>query len=158
MKIAIISVGRIKKDYIKDGFNDYVSRVSRYAPIETHEVKDAPASKKTLVGRSLKVEAERITGRLRGSDYVVALTDSGRAFTSKEFSRFMERIASSGRGKKRICFIVGGSYGLHPTLVEGSDASLSLSKMTMPHELARLVLAEQLYRAFTISRGEPYSH
>lgn len=156
MKIAIISVGRIKKEYIKDGFNDYVSRVLRYAPIETHEVKDAVATQKTLVERSLKVEAERIAGKLRSSDFVVALTDSGRGFTSKEFSGFMEKVASSG--KKRICFIVGGSYGLHPTLIEGSDASLSLSKMTMPHELARLVLAEQLYRAFTISRGEPYSH
>ncbi|MEE9615102.1 MAG: 23S rRNA (pseudouridine(1915)-N(3))-methyltransferase RlmH [Thermodesulfobacteriota bacterium] len=156
MKIVFLCVGGIKKGYIARGVEEYLKRIGRYSPVEVIEVKEGPAPKGAPRVDVLKREAERIVKKLGKRDFIVALSDTGRVFDSKGFSGFFERILSGG--KQRICFIVGGAYGLHPTVVEGADANLSLSAMTMPHELARLVLFEQVYRAFTIMKGEPYSH
>lgn len=154
MKIVVISVGKIKKDYIKTGASEYIKRIKRYSPIEIVEIKEEPAAAATL--NALEKEAKRIFENIQKDDFIIALADKGNQCASKKLADFLNSILS--KGKRRICFIVGGAYGLHPSIAEGADATLSLSQMTFPHDMARLVLLEQIYRAFTILRNEPYSH
>jgi 23S rRNA (pseudouridine1915-N3)-methyltransferase len=165
LKISFICVGSIKKGYIKDGLREYLKRIERYCPVELIEVKEQSRTKKAGPW-GLKKEAARILAKVDRADYKVVLSEShagnrergnrGKSFKSADFAGFFERLLKGG--KKRACFIVGGPFGLHPEVIKGADMVLSLSPMTMPHELATLVLAEQVYRAFTIIRGEPYSH
>lgn len=172
MKISFICVGSIKKGYIKDGLREYLERIGRYCPVELVEVKEEPSTKKGPRPGGLKKEGARILAKVGASDYKCVLSEDGgkggqggegvggragsRAFKSAGFAAFIQRLLAGG--KKRLCFIVGGPFGLHREVIEEADTVLSLSPMTMPHELATLVLAEQVYRAFTIIRGEPYSH
>lgn len=159
MKLILISVGTVKKPYIRSGIDEYVKRIKRYVPLDLTDVKDETLSVKMPRGDVLKKEGVRIAGKLKDGDYVIMLVDSGKGFTSTGFSEKLERILSGQDGTaRRLVFIVGGAYGLDEALIKRADMVLSLSKMTMPHELARLVLAEQIYRAFTIMRSEPYSH
>jgi 23S rRNA (pseudouridine1915-N3)-methyltransferase len=104
----------------------------------------------------LKREANRIIAKVGKGDFVVALNDRGRSYTSKGFAEQIERLLTGE--KKRVCFIIGGAYGFHPSIIERADLTLSISPMTLPHEIARLVMVEQIYRAFTILKREPYSH
>lgn len=156
MKITFISVGPVKNASLKDVAGDYLKRLKRYATVETVEVKDEKASIKTPREDILSKEGERILKKLRPGDFNVVLTDGGRTFTSRGFAEFIGGLASSG--KKGLTFVVGGPFGLHGSVYEASDMELSLSPMTLPHDMARVVLAEQVYRAFTILKGEPYSH
>ena len=159
MKITFICVGSVRKTYIKDGVEEYLNRIKRYSPVEVIETKEGPGSLKMPRDEVLKDEGERIIKKLKAgnrSDYLIALDERGRSLTSKGFAEFIDRMMSVG--KNRISFIVGGAYGLHNSVTGLCDMSLSLSAMTLPHDLARLVLAEQVYRAFTIIKGEPYSH
>lgn len=156
MKITFISVGSVKKACVKECVDEYLRRIRNYSPVESVEVKEESSSPKTPRASILKKEGERILARLKKGDYVVVLADNGREFTSSEFSSFVEEFRDSG--KKSLCFITGGAFGLHKDVHESADMVLSLSRMTLPHDLARLILAEQVYRAFTIMRNEPYSH
>lgn len=156
MKIALISVGKIKKDYIKVGATEYVKRIKRYSPIELIEAKEETTAQSMPALKALEKEAKNILKNIKEGDFVIALADKGNQYTSGGFAGFLNTIAS--QGKRRLVFIVGGAYGLHPSIMEGADLLLSLSQMTLPHEMARLVLLEQIYRAFTILRNEPYSH
>ena len=103
-----------------------------------------------------KIEGERLLKKLKEGDRVIALSEDGESFGSVEFSKTLERTLSGV--SKRLVFVTGGSYGLGEAILKRAETKLSLSAMTLPHELARLVIAEQVYRAFTIIRGEPYSH
>ena len=159
MKITIISVGSLRKSCVKDAVEDYLKRIGNYCGVSSVEVKEEPYSKKTIKAikeDSLKKEAERIRKLFKPGDFAVALDNGGKPFTSAEFSRFVEGFMTGGG--KNLSFVVGGPYGLHRSVIEAANATLSLSKMTMPHEMAFLVLVEQVYRAFTIIKGEPYSH
>lgn len=156
MKITLIAVGSFKKGYAKEGYEDYAKRIKRYVPFESVEVKEEPATKKTPTERVAKKEGERILAKLREGDFVIALDERGRAFTSGGLSEQVERLMVGG--KRGLVFIVGGAWGLDPGVMARADLVMKLSDMTLPHELARVVLAEQLYRALTIMRGEPYSH
>ncbi|MBI3398932.1 MAG: 23S rRNA (pseudouridine(1915)-N(3))-methyltransferase RlmH [Deltaproteobacteria bacterium] len=156
MKIVLITVGKIKKGYIKTGAAEYVKRIKRYSPVEIVEIKEEAAPPAIQILNILEKEAKRILENVKQGDFVIALGDRGIQYSSGKFAEFINKLSSSG--KRRIIFIVGGAYGLHPSILEGSDLILSLSPMTFPHDLARLVLLEQVYRAFTILRSEPYSH
>jgi 23S rRNA (pseudouridine1915-N3)-methyltransferase len=156
LKIIFLSVGRIKKGYAKDGVAEYLKRINRYMPVEEVVVKDESSGGKVPRVDVLKREGERLLGKLKQGDIIIALDEQGRGFSSAAFAKQMERFL--GSGKKRLCFIVGGAFGLSEELKKKADLLLALSEMTMPHDLARLVLSEQVYRAFTIMRGEPYSH
>lgn len=156
MKIILISVGHMKKSYLADGVAEYIKRIKRYAPVEAVEVREEGAAAKTPREEVLKREGERILGKLKSGDYMVALADKGKPLTSEAFSGFVGGLMD--KGTKRLCFVVGGAWGLHESVTEAASLVLSLSRMTLPHDMARLVLAEQIYRAFTIMRGEPYSH
>ncbi len=161
MKITFILVGTLKKPYIKDGVGEYLKRIKRYCPVELIEIKEEPRTRKGAGPgtEGLKKEARRILSKLDRADYKCVLaggTEGSKTFDSKAFARFIEGLLSGG--KKRLCFIVGGPFGMHRELIESADTLLALSTMTFPHEMAALVLTEQVYRAFTILRGEPYSH
>lgn len=155
MRITFLSVGGVKKPYMREAVEEYLKRINRYVRLETVDIKEesSPSMPKEDI---LKREAERILSKVREGDFLITLSDGGKAFTSREFSEYIEGLLNSGR--KGATFIVGGAWGLHESVYKASNLVLSLSRMTLPHDLARLVLAEQVYRAFTIMRGEPYSH
>ncbi len=156
MKLLIIGVGKIRTGYLREGIEGYVTRIKRYHPLESLDIREEKQGGSHLLSSVLKKEGERILSKLEKSDFAIVLHDEGGQTTSRGFADSIEKLLSSG--KKRICFIIGGAYGLHPSVIERADTVLSLSKMIFPHEMARLVLTEQIYRAFTIIKGEPYSH
>jgi len=158
MKITFVLIGSLKKSYLREGFEEYVKRLGRYCTVEVAEIKDSLFRKKADPEAGLKKEAGRIEKRLAGGGALrVALTEQreARTFTSRAFASFMDDRLTEGRN---LAFIIGGPYGLERDLIKKCDMALSLSPMTFPHEMAALALAVQVYRAFTILRGEPYSH
>ncbi|OGP15636.1 MAG: hypothetical protein A2052_07160 [Deltaproteobacteria bacterium GWA2_54_12] len=156
MKITFVAVGSVKKSSIAEASADYLKRIKRYAPVDIVEVKDEGASLKMPREDVLRKEGQRILSALGQGGYTVVLADTGSSMTSAAFSKFIEGLMNQGR--KNVSFVVGGAYGLHKDVYGTADLVLSLSAMTLPHDLARLFLYEQVYRAFTIMRGEPYSH
>lgn len=156
MKIIFISVGHVKKSCLAGGVAEYIQRIKRYLPVEEVDVRDEGVSAKMDKESALRREGERILKKLKPGDHVVALCDTGSAMTSAALSDHISSLQDGG--VKRLCFIVGGPWGLSKSVMDASNSVLSLSRMTLPHDMARLVLAEQVYRAFTIMRGEPYSH
>lgn len=133
---------------------EYEKRAARYWPLEVVEVREEKARKGLPVEQVKSTESARLLERVPGGAEVVALTRTGESWSSTRLARYLEALALHGRAG--AAFVIGGAFGLSDELVERAQQRLSLSAMTMPHELARLVLAEQLYRAGTISRGEPY--
>lgn len=148
MHISIVAVGRARA--LTSGIEDYERRASRYWRFESIEVAQARGSRAEIRRR----EAEGIRARLRPGRLQVALTRRGRRMSSLELARWLERLRTGP--EQGAHFIIGGAFGLDAKLVEECDLSLSLSSFTLPHDLARLVMAEQLYRAGTILRHEPY--
>ncbi len=155
MKVQFISVGSIKRSYVRGAVADYLKRISRYVPTQSIEIKEETYTKKGVREPGLKREAGRILKSASGG-YLIVLADEGKTYTSLALADFVGSLMGSGR--KSVSFVVGGPYGLHSSVTEAADAVLSLSPMTLPHELALLVLSEQLYRALTILKNEPYSH
>lgn len=153
MKIRVVAVGKMKAGYAREAVADYLARVNRYVPCEVIEVKDA--SGEGDAARILAAEGRRlIEASSDGGPFRVALDVRGKACSSVELARFIgDRMSYGGRD---LAFLIGGPYGLEPTLRRESDSQLSLSSLTFPHELVRVLLLEQLYRALTILRGEPY--
>ena len=146
MHVHVVAVGKIKERGIREAIDDYAKRIGRYATFHEVELKDAPEGE--LEARFRKA----IPARAR----VVALEVEGRVVSSQALAQLVGQ-AEDG-AILHLVFLVGGAYGLPPTISRGADVQLSLSKLTLPHRLARLLLVEQLYRSFTILRGEPYSH
>lgn len=157
MKITILCVGKIKERYFTDAIAEYTKRLSRYATVQIIEVPD----EKTPDGASaaeeqqiLQVEGERLLKHMQGEAYRVVLAIDGTMVDSVELSQRMEKITVSGAS--HIQFIIGGSLGLSKEVQKRADWKLSFSKMTFPHQLMRVVLLEQIYRAFRIRNNEPY--
>jgi len=146
LKVWIIAVGRVKERGLREAIDDYMGRIGRYGPAEEVELKDAPEAE--LV--------QRFERRIPPRSRVIALEVEGRALSSKGLAQLVERARHDAVGD--LVFLIGGSYGLPAAVRARADIEISLSKMTLPHRLARLFLSEQVYRAFTILRGEPYSH
>ena len=144
-------VGKVRHRALADAIHDYETRAARYWPLEIREVREEPArGSSALLVR--KREAERL-GDAVGSARMIACEVSGAAMTSEGFSAWLQSERETGRD---VAFVIGGAYGLAPELSARAERLLSLSPLTMPHELARLVLAEQLYRAGTLVKREPY--
>lgn len=146
MKILVVAVGRVKDRPLREALDEYIGRLRRYLPCEEIELADAPAAR-------LEPAFARATAT---ASTVIALEVGGRAFTSEAFARELERRGSQGKGV--VAFLIGGADGLPPAVSRAAHERVSLSTLTFPHRLARLVLCEQLYRAMTILRGEPYGH
>ncbi|HUF76707.1 MAG TPA: 23S rRNA (pseudouridine(1915)-N(3))-methyltransferase RlmH [Longimicrobiales bacterium] len=154
MKVVVVAVGRVK-GALEGAVADYEARAARYWKLEVVEV---PAGVKGSRGapaeRVLKAEAERILARLPPGLDVVALTREGRGTSSRELAAYLQELGT--RSAPGVAFVIGGAFGLGEAVLGRAARKLSLSALTLPHEMARLVLAEQLYRAGTIVRGEPY--
>ncbi|MCR5784277.1 MAG: 23S rRNA (pseudouridine(1915)-N(3))-methyltransferase RlmH [Eubacterium sp.] len=157
MKITIICVGKIKEKYFTDAIAEYSKRMSRYSSFEIKEVSDEKTPDNASEKECLLIkekEGERLLKLWDENAYNIALCIEGKMLDSVELSHKIEDIMLSG--KSHICFIIGGSLGLSENIVKKSDYKLSFSKMTFPHQLMRVILCEQIYRAFRISNNEPY--
>ncbi|MCY0870339.1 MAG: 23S rRNA (pseudouridine(1915)-N(3))-methyltransferase RlmH [Firmicutes bacterium] len=152
MQIIVVAVGKHKETHWRKAQADYVRRLAPFASVEIIEVADMPDT--VARDRALEMEAAAIAKVLKPRDFVCALAITGEAFTSEGLARYLDRQFASSFG--RYLFVIGGSRGLAAPLVDGADARLSLSSLTFPHAIARIVLLEQLYRAFTIRAGMPY--
>lgn len=156
MNINIVAVGSIKEKFFKDAVSEYAKRLSRYVKLNIIEVKDekTPAMASALEEEKIKeVEAERILSKLPNS-YVVALTIDGKKYSSEELAKRMGKYDILSKGN--LSFIIGGSLGLHKSVIDRADEKLSFSEMTFPHQLMRVILLEQIYRAYRIRNNEPY--
>jgi len=153
VKIQVVVVGRARGD-LAAAIEDYERRAARYWKLEVVEVGQGAGGRNAKADEVKTVEAERILGKIPSELEVVALTRTGSGMSSRELARSLQRHAV--RSSPGVAFVIGGAFGLDTSVLERARRSLSLSSMTLTHEMARLVLAEQLYRAGTIVRGEPY--
>lgn len=157
MSITIISVGKLKEKYLKMGIEEYVKRLNGYTKIELIEVPDEKAPEQLSEAEMeivKKKEGERILSKITPNHYVLALAINGKMRSSEELSKTIEDLLTYGHSK--IAFVIGGSLGLHDDVLKRADDKLSFGKMTLPHQLMKLVLVEQIYRSFRIMKGEPY--
>jgi|SRR5699024_2212491 len=157
MKISIITVGKLKEKYLKQGIEEYVKRLRSYAKVEIIEVPDEKAPE-TLSEAEMEAvkrkEGDRILTHIQPDMYVMTLEIRGKMLSSEQLASKMNELAIYGKSK--IAFVIGGSLGLSEAIQKRSNFALSFSKMTFPHQLMRLILLEQVYRAYRINRGEPY--
>lgn len=157
MKIKVIAVGKIKENYLKDGINEYLIRLSPYAKTEIIEVADSKVKdnpNQSDIDKVINEEGERIISKIKSNDYVINLDLNKKEFDSVEFSKFIEqKMVESGSS---LTFVIGGSYGLSNKVKGRANYSISLSKMTFLHQMTRLILLEQIYRAFKILNNETY--
>ncbi|HBV99469.1 MAG: hypothetical protein JL50_02525 [Peptococcaceae bacterium BICA1-7] len=157
MQINILAVGRLKEKYLQEAQKEYLKRLSAYARVNVTEVEDEPFKEgiSASLEESVKSrEATRLQKNVNQGDYVVALDREGRQMTSEELSEFLSGLGLEG--KSRVTFVIGGTLGLSAEVLKIADHRLSFSKMTFPHQLMRVILLEQVFRAFKIARGEPY--
>lgn len=157
MKITILCVGKVKEKYLTMGIEEYAKRLGRYINLEIMEVADekTPDGASTATEDIIKEkEARRLLKLVREDSFVIALAIEGRNMNSVYFSRMIEKLGIDS--VSHITFIIGGSLGLHSSVLSRADSALSFSEMTFPHQLMRLVLLEQIYRAYRIMTGEPY--
>ena len=157
MKIDLLVVGKIKEKYFTDAINEYVKRLSRYVRLEIIEVKDEKTSEGVSIREEeivMEREGERLERYLSDSAYLVALCIEGKQKTSVEFAESITELEN--RGVSHIQFIIGGSLGIAGYIKKRADLMLSFSEMTFPHQLMRVILLEQIYRAYRIKNNEPY--
>ena len=156
MKIVLAVVGKLAGGYLSKGIEEYTSRLKHYVPFEIQYISDAKNTKNLTEAQQKDAEGRNILAALDKSDHVVLLDEHGKQFTSMEFSRYIEKKMSTVQ--RRLVFVVGGPYGFSPEVYARASEKISLSTMTFSHEMIRLIFTEQLYRAMTILRGEPYHH
>ena len=157
MKITIIAVGKLKEKFYIDAVAEYEKRLGRYCKLEIVQVEDekTPDKMGTALDETVKrKEAERILKYLKEDAYVVTLEIQGNSYDSEGFAGQVEKLAT--QGVSHIQFVIGGSLGLHEEICKKADLAVSFSKMTFPHQLMRVILLEQIYRAYRIINGEPY--
>ncbi|GGE23987.1 23S rRNA (pseudouridine(1915)-N(3))-methyltransferase RlmH [Streptococcus himalayensis] len=157
MKIKLVTVGKLKEKYLKDGLAEYVKRIGRFAKVDIIELPDEKTPDKASQAEKqqiLEKEGERILGKIQDREFVIALAIEGKNYSSEEFSQVLADTAI--RGFSDLTFVIGGSLGLDERVKKRAQLLLSFGKMTLPHQLMRLVLVEQIYRAFMINQGSPY--
>ena len=156
MKITLLTVGKTDIKWVKEGLEMYSGRISRYVPFSVTEIPELKNVSALSVEQIKEKEAELILRHVRQQDELVLLDERGQRRTSLAFASWLEDRLS--RGGRDLVFVVGGAYGFGTQVYERADALISLSEMTFSHQIVRTIFAEQLYRAFTIIRGEPYHH
>ena len=155
MKTLLLQVGKTVNKHFTAGINDYVERINHYMPFEVVTIPELKNTKNLSEDQQKQAEGELILKQLQPSDTVVLLDEHGRELRSIEFARWLEQKRNTAR---RLVFIIGGPYGFSQTVYERANEQLSLSKMTFSHQMIRLIFTEQVYRACTIIKGEPYHH
>ncbi len=153
MKIYFWSVGKANESYVKEGIEIFTKRISYYYPVEW---KIFSSSKSTAKDEITKYEATQLLNAIQKDDIVVVLDENGKQWSSQELAAFIQQRANSSI--KNLIFIIGGAYGIHETILKRCDYKWGLSKLVFPHQLVRLILSEQVYRACTIIRNEKYHH
>lgn len=153
MKIYFWSVGKAHESYIKDAIEMFTKRISHYNPVEW---KIFSSSKSNIEDQIKKDESLQLLNAFQKDDIIIALDENGKQWSSIELANFMQRQANNSI--KNLIFIIGGAYGLHENVLKKCNYKWSLSKLVFPHQLVRLILAEQIYRACTIIRNEKYHH
>jgi len=153
MNLLIIAVGKIKEDYWLAAQNEYLKRLSPYVKLQVTEVSAEKLDGSVSDDEAMRREGERILRQVPEGATLIALDKSGRQFPSEKFSEMLEDVAGHGAP---VALVIGGAAGLHASVLERAQKKLSLSEMTLPHELARVFLLEQIYRAVMIARGKPY--
>lgn len=146
--IKIVCVGKIKEKYLSLALTEYLKRLSKYTKIDIVQVADEANAEKAL-----KVEGEKILSKIRDDEYVIALDISGESISSIDFAKKIDNVFNS---YSKLVFVIGGSYGLSSQVKKRSDYLLSFSKMTFPHQMFRVILLEQIYRAYKINNNESY--
>lgn len=157
MKINIVCVGKIKEKFYRDAIAEYEKRLSKYCKFEIIEVADEKTPDKASATEEEQIkekEAQRILSKIKDDAYVCTLEIEGRRFSSEGFANWIEQAGI--RGISSIYFVIGGSLGLHKSVLQRSNQSVSFSDMTFPHQLMRVILSEQIYRSFRIINKEPY--
>ncbi|MFV0557905.1 MAG: 23S rRNA (pseudouridine(1915)-N(3))-methyltransferase RlmH [Enterococcus sp.] len=157
MNIKIISVGKLKEKYLVQGINEYVKRLGGYAKMQLIEVPDEKAPEnlsEALMVQVKEKEGQRILSKIKEQEYVFALAIDGNNPSSEAFAKQIDQLGI--QGKSQLTFVIGGSLGLAEDVLKRSNTQISFGKMTYPHQLMRLILVEQIYRAFRINHGEPY--
>ena len=157
MKIKVISVGKLKEKYLKDGIAEYSKRLSRFTKFESLELADEKTPDSASAAENEKIlekEGERILSKIADREFVIALAIEGQQFPSEKFASILEE--TTVKGFSDITFIIGGSLGLSPLVKKRANLLMSFGKLTLPYQLMRLVLVEQIYRAFMIQTGSPY--
>lgn len=157
MKITVLTVGKVKEKYFTAAIAEYAKRLSRYCKLEILEVSDekTPDKAPEAVNRQIKEkEGERILAQIKEDAYVIALAIEGKSLSSEQLAEKIHQLTVNG--KSHLVFVIGGSLGLSEAVLKRADYSLSFSPMTFPHQLMRVILLEQIYRAFKINTGEPY--
>ena len=156
MKIYFWSVGKALEPYVKEGIELFTKRISHYFPVEWKIFPSAKNAENLPEVEIKKNEAASILNALQDDDILVALDEKGKQFSSIELAGFIQQKANES--SKNIIFLIGGAYGIHESVLKKCDLKWSLSKLVFPHQLVRLILAEQIYRACTILRNEKYHH
>jgi 23S rRNA (pseudouridine1915-N3)-methyltransferase len=156
MKVILLTVGKTNEINFINSISDYQKRLKFYIPFELIELPELRNTKSLSEEQQKQREGEILLQAIDAADDVVLLDDKGSEFTSMQFSAFMQRKMAGG--SKRLVFVVGGPYGFSPAVYSRANGKISLSRMTFSHQMVRLIFVEQLYRAMTILRGEPYHH
>ena len=157
MNVRILCVGKIKEKFYRDAILEYSKRLSKYCSLEVVEVNDEKTSENSTENEINIIkdkEGERILKHIKDRDYTIALAIQGKQQDSVAFSKYIENLGITGNSS--ICFIIGGSLGLSDAVMKRCNDSISFSKMTFPHQLMRVILLEQIYRAMRIMNNEPY--
>jgi len=156
MKIALLQTGKTSERYLADGISIFTERIGKYTPFEIITVPESKRIRSMPEQKQKLREGEQQLRFFRNDDYIVILDEKGREFSTMEFSVWLEK--SFMLQKKRILFVIGGAWGFSEEVRKRADMNLSLSRLTFSHQMVRLLFLEQLYRAFTIIKGEPYHH
>ena len=157
VNITIVTIGKLKEKYLIQGINEYLKRLTAYAKVDIIELADEKAPENLSESEMEQVkqkEGERILSKVSDDTHVIALAIEGKMKSSEQLAADIENLATYGKSK--VAFVIGGSLGLSKDVMKRANGTLSFSKMTFPHQLMRLILVEQVYRAFRIIRNEPY--
>ena len=156
MKIKLICVGKTIKPFLKDGEQEYLKRLKHYTPVEKIEIPELKNAKKLSEEQIKQQEGQLILNQIKPGEIIVLLDERGKQFSSIDFSKYLQKKFNSGG--KGIAFVIGGAYGFSDEIYAKATDKISLSKMTFSHQMVRLFFLEQIYRGFTILKGEPYHH
>ncbi|MBO5748467.1 MAG: 23S rRNA (pseudouridine(1915)-N(3))-methyltransferase RlmH [Muribaculaceae bacterium] len=156
MEISLIVIGKTNARYLQEGIDEYIKRLKHYIPYSITVLPDIKNTKKLTEEQQKEAEGKLMLDALKPGDCLVLLDERGKEFTSVAFADYLQRKMNAGL--RRLVFVIGGPYGFSQSVYDRADEKISLSKMTFSHEMIRLFFTEQVYRAMTIQRGEPYHH
>ncbi len=156
MKIKLVCIGKTGKNFLIEGENEYLGRLKHYVPVERVEISDIKNTKKLSLEQIKELEGKDILSKVNPGEQLILLDERGKMHSSVEFSQFIQQ--KFNQGGHGLVFLIGGAYGFSDDVYKACSAKISLSKMTFSHQMIRMIFFEQVYRAMTILRGEPYHH